>query len=255
LRDSLRGKSSMPAYRASACCSRASSSRIGAGRTPYAVRPAPLQELVFAVLIAGGGLAPALQGPVVAFVETPGTARRDPASISRVERKTRGRDRTTQQRCVYDVGEDPRVGKLSSAVDRLCRARVGQCDVDPACEQAVRFPLALPVPQQDKSMGHLRADSSGAASRHCACQLADRDDDQCKKQTWESGRGTGDQISRAGHRADPRHGASPADGRGNVGLVRSTQWSSTRSNLPISSGSWPVTTHVLGIAAFDRSNS
>jgi len=57
---------------------------------------------------------------------------------------------------VQDVGTHVGRREITAAAARLVAALVGQVDVDPAREEVLQVPLALPVAKQDKGVRHSR---------------------------------------------------------------------------------------------------
>ena len=86
----------------------------------------------------------ALERAVVALVEPPVAAHRDPVPVRRVEREVRGGDRAPQHRGVDDVGQQAGLAHQLAAADRLGAALVGEVDVDPAGERFLAFQTLSP---------------------------------------------------------------------------------------------------------------
>ena len=111
---------------------------------------APEHELLLAVLLERLLLVLALQGAVVALVEAPRAAHRDPVPVGGVEGQRGGGDRASLQRGVDDVGQEAGLDEQLPAAHGLAAALVGQVDVDPAGEEVLGVPLALAVAEQDE---------------------------------------------------------------------------------------------------------
>ena len=156
LRHSLRGISSPR----SAYCGRPDLGElvvVGQRRWRGVEGAAPEHELLLAVLLQRLLLVLALEGAVVALVEAPGAAHRDPVPVGGVEGQRGRGDRSPLQRGVHDVGQQAGLDEQLAAADRLGAALVGQVDVDPAGEEVLGVPLALAVAEQDQGVGHSTA--------------------------------------------------------------------------------------------------
>src|SRR5690606_10566115 len=118
------------------------------GRRWRVVGAAPDHELLFAELLAGLGLVLALEGAVVALVETPGAVDGDPEEVRHVQGDVGGADGPLQQGGVHHVGGDVGVEQQVAALGRLTLALRGQVDVHPPGEQPFRVPDAFAMPEQ-----------------------------------------------------------------------------------------------------------
>src|SRR5699024_10494037 len=105
---------------------------------------------------------------VVALVEPPAPAHRDPVAVDDVEAHRGRGDRAAEQRRVDDVGEDAGVAQLLAATQGLRAALLGQVDVDPAGEEVLGVPQALAVAEQDERVGHGSSVSSTTRSARWA---------------------------------------------------------------------------------------
>ena len=176
LRHSVRGISSpRSAYRGSPTCENSLSSSSGGGGTSNERRqsmncssPYCLERLLLVL---------ALERAVVALVEPPRPAHRDPVPVGRVEGEVRGVDRAPLHGGVHDVGEQPGLTHQLAAALGLGAALLGQVDVDPAGEEVLGVPVALAVAEQDQGVGHgrlrsvVRADQcsvAGTSGSHCS---------------------------------------------------------------------------------------
>ena len=124
-------------------------------RRRHVVAAAPDLHLLEPELLGRLLLVLALERAVVAFVQPPRPAHRDP--LARRARRARARrcgSRAVAATCAARRGAAPR----RAAARRRARPRrgpaVGEVDVDPARELARQVPFALPVAQQDQGRGH-----------------------------------------------------------------------------------------------------
>ena len=127
---------------------------LGQRRRRGVVRAAPQHELLLTELGEGLGLVLALQRAVVALVEAPRAAHRDPHPVGLGERQLGGADRPALQRRVHDVRQQAVLDEQRPAAGRLGHALVGEIDVDPPGEQVLLVPLALAVAEQDERGEH-----------------------------------------------------------------------------------------------------
>ena len=129
---------------------------VGQGRRRGVVGAAPAHELLLAVLGQRLGLVLALQRAVVALVQPPRPAHRDPQPVGRLQRQLGRADGPLLQRRVHDVGQQVVLDEQRAAAHGLGHALLGEVDVDPAGEQVLLVPVALAVAEQ-----HERADHRG----------------------------------------------------------------------------------------------
>ncbi len=119
----------------------------------------PGQQLRCPELLLDLGLVLPLQVPVVALVEAPVTAHRDPAATGRGEGELRRADGPGQDRGVEHpevegvVGVRAGLGQQLPAGAGLGLPSVGQAHVDPAREQVLRVPGGLAVAEEDQVKG------------------------------------------------------------------------------------------------------
>ena len=118
------------------------------------VAATPQHELFVTVLVAGGGLVQSLQRTVVALVQTPAAAHRNPVAIATVEGKIGGVDGAAQQRGVEHRRQQPLRGQQLCCFPGLGLALLVDVDVHPPGEQILRVPFALAVAEQDQLSGH-----------------------------------------------------------------------------------------------------
>ena len=102
-------------------------------------------------MLGGGlGLVQALQGPVVALVEPPGAAHRDPVEVHLVQRELQRRDRAAQKRGEGLVEAEPRLPEQLAGVVGFLHALLAEGDVHPAGEAVLLVPVAFAVAHEDE---------------------------------------------------------------------------------------------------------
>src|SRR5690242_16828092 len=115
------------------------------GRRWRVVRTAPQLDLVGAVLLGRLGLVASLKVAVMALVEAPMPASRDPEAVDDLEGEVRRPDRPLLERGVHDVRREAGVEQEPPCRTRFLLALGREVDVVPPCEQVELVPLALPV--------------------------------------------------------------------------------------------------------------
>ncbi|MNN46844.1 hypothetical protein D3C81_1612430 [compost metagenome] len=129
------------------------------------VRTAPHLDLVFAVLGGSLSLVQALQATVVALVEAPGLAHRQPILIKLGQRTLQGVDGALEHRGVGDVELQAFLAHQAAGGSRFPAPLLGQVDIHPAGEAVVQVPLALAMAQQYEFTGHCRVSNARKGRR------------------------------------------------------------------------------------------
>ena len=130
------------------------------------VAATPQHELLVTVLVAGGGLVQPLQRAVVALVQTPAAAHRNPVAVAAVECQVGGVDGATQQRRVQHRRQQPLRGQQFRRFPGLGLTLLVDVDVHPPGEQVLCVPFALAVTEQDQLSGHGVSLQGGRTSAH-----------------------------------------------------------------------------------------
>ncbi len=118
------------------------------------VRAAPEHELLLAVGFEGLLLVLALQRAVVALVEPPVAADRNPVPVRDVEGDVRRGDGSPQQRGVQHIRQHLVLAQQFAAALGLGLTFLRQRYVHPAGEQVLGVPRALTMPQQHQGRSH-----------------------------------------------------------------------------------------------------
>src|SRR4029079_1358273 len=135
---------------------------VGKGWRRHIIGPAPQHELLIAALGPNRRLVLTLQHPVVALVEAPRSANRNPQPIGNVQGDFGGANCASQHRCVDDVWKQVVLYDQLTAALGLGHSLWTEVDVDPSGEQILPVPVALAVAKQHQGGGHrLNASSQG----------------------------------------------------------------------------------------------
>mmetsp|Transcript_62039 Transcript_62039/g.146951 ORF Transcript_62039/g.146951 Transcript_62039/m.146951 type:complete len:261 (+) Transcript_62039:2422-3204(+) len=120
------------------------------GRRRGVVAAAPDQHLLVAVLLGHVGLVQALQRAVVAFVQAPGVAHRQPGAVHLVQAVPQRPDRALEHRGVGDVEVVAGFLQQPAGLLGLLDAGGRQVDVGPAGEAVFQVPGRFAVADQDE---------------------------------------------------------------------------------------------------------
>src|SRR5688572_7938022 len=150
------------------------------GRGRDVVTAPPDLHLLGAVPLDGLRLVEPLQRAVVTLVQTPAALDRKPHLVELIERDPERADRPLEHRGERLVEGDALGAEQTSGLLRLEQALRRKIDVDPAREQVLEVPGALPVSQQYQSSdahkpGTSRSPDqpSGLARRRTACSATE----------------------------------------------------------------------------------
>ncbi len=134
------------------------------GRRRHVIAAPPQKHLLLAELRGRFGFVQPLQRAVMALVQAPGMAHRDPHQVHPLQRKPERLDGAFQHRCIRAIEDEAGLLQHLAGALRFLHAALREVHVGPAGEAVFHVPDRFTVAQQNDFM-HMEHSRRGARSR------------------------------------------------------------------------------------------